>query len=85
MASRDRRILNTTKNTVLGERIRVAETSLSRMVGLLGKGAWSPERVCSFFRRRRFILWPCGSRLTLFLSIATGELFIYGRKWFPFA
>jgi uncharacterized protein len=30
-------VLNTTRNTVLGERIGVAETSLSRMVGLLGK------------------------------------------------
>ena len=31
-------ILNTTRNTVLGEQIRVADTSLSRLVGLLGKG-----------------------------------------------
>jgi uncharacterized protein len=30
-------VLNTTRNTVLGDRIGVAETSLSRMVGLLGK------------------------------------------------
>ena len=30
-------VLNTTRNTVLGEQIRVAGTSLSRLVGLLGK------------------------------------------------
>ena len=33
------RVLNTTKGTVLGERIGVADTSLSRMVGLLGKNS----------------------------------------------
>ena len=35
MAGETIAILNTTKQTVLGERIRVAETALSRMVGLL--------------------------------------------------
>ena len=35
-------ILNTTRKTVLGERIWVAETSLSRMVGLLGKKGLDP-------------------------------------------
>jgi len=30
-------VLNKTKSTVIGERIAVADTSLSRMVGLLGK------------------------------------------------
>jgi hypothetical protein len=35
MASQNVAIRNQTKDTVLGERIRVAETSLSRMVGLL--------------------------------------------------
>jgi uncharacterized protein len=37
MSSETVAVLNTTRNTVLGERIGVAETSLSRMVGLLGK------------------------------------------------
>lgn len=36
MSSETVAVLNTTKNTVLGECIGVAETSLSRMVGLLG-------------------------------------------------
>jgi uncharacterized protein len=31
------RVLNTTKGTVLGGRVGVADTSLSRMVGLLGR------------------------------------------------
>lgn len=35
-------VVNTTRNTVLGERIRVAETSWSRMVGLLGQSGLEP-------------------------------------------
>ena len=35
-------VLNTTRNTVLGDRIRVAETSLSRMIGLLGQDGLEP-------------------------------------------
>ena len=35
-------VLNTTRNTVLGDRIGVAETSVSRMVGLLGKRGLEP-------------------------------------------
>lgn len=31
------RVVNTTRGTVLGERVRVAETGLSRIVGLLGE------------------------------------------------
>lgn len=35
-------VVNTTRDTVLGERISIAETSLSRMVGLLGKSGLEP-------------------------------------------
>ncbi len=35
-------VINTSRNTVLGERIGIAETSLSRMVGLLGKSGLEP-------------------------------------------
>ncbi len=42
MASETVAVLNTTRKTVLGERIRVAETSLSRLVGLLGKRGLEP-------------------------------------------
>lgn len=35
-------IRNATRNTVLGERVAVAETSLSRMKGLLGKKGLDP-------------------------------------------
>lgn len=31
------RVVNTTRGTVLGERVRLAETGLSRIVGLLGE------------------------------------------------
>jgi len=33
---------NTTRNLVLGDRIKIAETSLSRMVGLLGQRSLEP-------------------------------------------
>jgi len=36
------RVVNATKGTVLGEEIGVADTSLSRMVGLLGKNGLDP-------------------------------------------
>jgi len=36
------RVLNTTKGTVLGGRVGVADTSLSRMVGLLGRSSIEP-------------------------------------------
>ncbi len=35
-------VVNTTRNALLGERIAVAETSWSRMVGLLGKSGLEP-------------------------------------------
>ncbi len=35
-------VFNTSKSTVLGQRISIAETSLSRMVGLLGKKGLEP-------------------------------------------
>jgi uncharacterized membrane protein (UPF0127 family) len=35
-------VVNTTRNAVLGDRIRVAGTSLSRLVGLLGKRTLEP-------------------------------------------
>ena len=35
-------VLNSTRNTVLGDQIRVADTSLSRLVGLLGKRELAP-------------------------------------------
>src|SRR6476661_9405530 len=35
--------MNTTRGTVLGESIRVADTGLSRIVGLLGERALQPD------------------------------------------
>jgi len=42
MAMQTVRVLNTTKGTVLGQRIGVADTCLRRMVGLLGKSELAP-------------------------------------------
>jgi len=42
MAMQTVRVVNTTRATVLGERIGVADSSLSRMVGLLGKSCLAP-------------------------------------------
>ena len=42
MTARTIRVVNRTKGTILGERIDVAESSLSRMVGLLGKSSLAP-------------------------------------------
>ncbi len=42
MASETVAVLNTTRNTVLGEHIAVAGTSLRRLVGLLGKRGLDP-------------------------------------------
>src|SRR5271169_1962282 len=42
MATETVAVLNTTRNTVLGEQIAVAGTSLRRLVGLLGKRGLEP-------------------------------------------
>jgi len=42
MPLRTVRVINTTKGTVLGEQIGVADTSRSRMAGLLGKSRLAP-------------------------------------------
>src|SRR5271169_3235833 len=42
MATESVAVLNTTSNTVLGEQITVAGTSLRRLVGLLGKSGPEP-------------------------------------------
>jgi uncharacterized membrane protein (UPF0127 family) len=36
------KIINTTRNTILGDKVNVAQTSLARMVGLLGKRGLQP-------------------------------------------
>ena len=42
MPIRTVRVINITKGTILGEQIGVADTSLSRMAGLLGKSSLAP-------------------------------------------
>ena len=38
------RVLNTTRNSCLGEQVRMADSSLKRLVGLLGKRSLEPGR-----------------------------------------
>ena len=50
------RVYNTTKNSCLGEQIGMADSSLRRLVGLLGKRSLAPGEGCSLCLRRRFTL-----------------------------
>lgn len=42
MAKQFVKVVNVTRNTVLGDKVGVAQTSVSRMVGLLGKSGLEP-------------------------------------------
>jgi len=65
-------VLNTTKNTVLGERIGVAETSISRMVGLLGKQHLEPGT--------GLLIFPSQAIHTVAMRFPIDVLFV-DRKW----
>ena len=65
-------IRNTTKNTVLGERIRVAETSLSRMVGLLRDRCLEPGA--------GLLIYPSQAVHTVAMRFAIDVLFV-DRHW----
>ena len=65
-------ILNTTRDTVLGERIGVAETSISRMVGLLGKPSLEPGS--------GLLIIPSQAIHTVAMRFAIDVLFV-DRKW----
>jgi uncharacterized membrane protein (UPF0127 family) len=72
MASQTVAISNTTKNTVLGERIRVAETSLSRMVGLLRDKCLEPGT--------GLLIFPSQAIHTVAMRFAIDVIFV-DRKW----
>jgi uncharacterized membrane protein (UPF0127 family) len=72
MASQTVAISNTTKNTVLGERIRVAETSLSRMVGLLRDKCLEPGT--------GLLIFPSQAIHTVAMRFAIDVVFV-DRKW----
>ena len=65
-------ILNTTRNTVLGDRIIVAETSLSRMVGLLRHRGLEPGA--------GLLIYPSQAIHTIAMRFAIDVLFL-DRKW----
>jgi len=72
MASQTVAISNTTKSTVLGERIRVAETSLSRMVGLLRDKFLEPGT--------GLLIFPSQAIHTAAMRFAIAVIFV-DRKW----
>lgn len=65
-------ILNTTRNTVLGDRIKVAETSLSRMIGLLGQDGLHPGT--------GLLIFPSQAIHTVAMRFAIDVIFV-DRKW----
>jgi uncharacterized protein len=65
-------VVNTTRDAVLGERVAVAETSLSRMVGLLGRsGLDSGEGL---------LIIPSQAVHTIGMRFAIDVVFV-NRKW----
>jgi uncharacterized membrane protein (UPF0127 family) len=72
MASETVAISNATKNTVLGERIRVAETSLSRIVGLLRDRCLEPGT--------GLLIFPSQAIHTVAMRFAIDVIFV-DRKW----
>ena len=40
------RVVNRTRNTTVGEKIEIADTSLTRMWGLLAEVVWMPGEGC---------------------------------------
>jgi len=72
MAGETVAVLNTTKNTVLGERIGVAETSITRMVGLLGKRRLEPGT--------GLLIIPSQAIHTVAMRFPIDVLFV-DRKW----
>lgn len=65
-------VLNTTRNCALGERIQVADTSLSRMVGLLGKPGLEPGT--------GLLIRPSQAIHTVAMRFPIDVLFV-DRKW----
>jgi len=72
MATETVKIFNTTRDSVLGDRISVAETSLSRMVGLLGKSGLEPGT--------GLLIIPSQAIHTIAMKFPIDVLFV-DRKW----
>ena len=65
-------IHNTTRNAVLGDRIKVAETSLSRIVGLLGQRGLEPGT--------GLLIFPSQAIHTVAMRFAIDIIFV-DRSW----
>ena len=65
-------VVNTTRDTVLGERIAIAETSWSRMVGLLGQSGLEPGT--------GLLIIPSQAIHTVAMRFAIDVLFV-DRNW----
>jgi len=65
-------MLNATRNTVLGSRIRVADGSLSRAIGLLGERSLAPES--------GLLIVPSQGVHTLGMQFAIDVIFV-DRDW----
>jgi|WetSurMetagenome_2_1015567.scaffolds.fasta_scaffold660257_1 uncharacterized protein len=66
------RVANVTKNSVLGDRVVVAETNLARMIGLLGKAGLEPGE--------GLIIYPSQSIHTVAMRFAIDVIFA-DRNW----
>lgn len=62
------KIINKTKNTILAEEVRVADTFFKRIKGLLGEKEFKPGKA--------LILKPCNSIHTLFMRFPIDVLFV---------
>ncbi len=65
-------VVNTTRETVLGERIAIAETSWSRMVGLLGQSGLEPGT--------GLLIIPSQAIHTVAMRFAIDVIFV-DRRW----
>ena len=72
MATETVAVLNTTRNTTLGERIGVAETSLTRIKGLLGKSGLEPGT--------GLLIMPSQAIHTVAMKFPIDVLFV-DKKW----
>jgi len=62
------RIINQTKNTLIAERAQLADTIVSRLVGLLNRGSLSPEE--------GLVITECRQIHMLFMRFAIDVIFV---------
>jgi uncharacterized membrane protein (UPF0127 family) len=74
--------VNTTRGTVLGERVRVADTSLTRMIGLLGEPELEPGDGLLIVPSQGVHTW--GMRFPIDVAVLDGDWNVIGmRKRMP--